>query len=72
MYTCDAFGLHYCTEDPFDTDVDAMLPHYRCDGGAGVRRGVNVEVNCWREKERVQEFVCVCVCGVARAIHTTN
>jgi hypothetical protein len=30
MYTCDAFGLHYCTEDPFDTDVNAMLPHYRC------------------------------------------
>jgi flavorubredoxin len=29
MYTCDAFGLHYCTEDPFDTDVNAMLPHYR-------------------------------------------
>lgn len=21
MYTCDAFGSHYCTEDPWDTDV---------------------------------------------------
>lgn len=29
MYTCDAFGSHYCTEDPWDTDVQAMLPHYR-------------------------------------------
>lgn len=29
MYTCDAFGLHYCTEDPFDTDVSAIMPHYR-------------------------------------------
>eukprot|EP00892_Ulva_mutabilis_P002661 jgi/Ulvmu1/12396/UM009_0042.1 len=29
MYTCDAFGSHYCTEDPWDTDVKAMLPHYR-------------------------------------------
>lgn len=32
MYTCDAFGMHYCTEDPFDTDVEAILPHYRCSG----------------------------------------
>eukprot|EP00775_Hariotina_reticulata_P004852 gene4852-5099_t len=29
MYTCDAFGMHYCTEDPFDTDVEAIMPHYR-------------------------------------------
>ncbi|KAG1672365.1 hypothetical protein FOA52_010983 [Chlamydomonas sp. UWO 241] len=29
MYTCDAFGLHYCTSDPFDVDIKAMMPHYR-------------------------------------------
>lgn len=29
MYTCDAFGMHYCTEDPFDTDVETIMPHYR-------------------------------------------
>jgi len=29
MYTCDAFGLHFCTEDPFDTDVQQIMPHYR-------------------------------------------
>lgn len=29
MFTCDAFGSHYCTEDPFDVDVDALKPHYR-------------------------------------------
>eukprot|EP00798_Chlamydomonas_sp_ICE-L_P012083 gene12083-15193_t len=29
MYTCDAFGLHYCTEDPYDVDVKAIMPHYR-------------------------------------------
>ena len=29
LFTCDAFGLHYCTEEPFDTDLSAMAPHYR-------------------------------------------
>mmetsp|Transcript_9557 Transcript_9557/g.20353 ORF Transcript_9557/g.20353 Transcript_9557/m.20353 type:complete len:623 (+) Transcript_9557:94-1962(+) len=29
MYTCDAFGMHYCGEDPFDVDVKAIMPHYR-------------------------------------------
>lgn len=28
MYTCDAFGSHYCTADAFDVDLPAMLPHY--------------------------------------------
>jgi flavin reductase (DIM6/NTAB) family NADH-FMN oxidoreductase RutF len=28
MYTCDAFGSHYCSEDPFDGDLNALLPHY--------------------------------------------
>lgn len=29
MYTCDAFGMHYCSEDPLDTDLEAIEPHYR-------------------------------------------
>ena len=29
MYTCDAFGSHYCTEDPFDGELSALMPHYR-------------------------------------------
>ena len=29
MYTCDAFGSHYCSEDPFDGDLSALMPHYR-------------------------------------------
>ena len=29
MYTCDAFGTHYCTGEAFDTDVQAMMPHFR-------------------------------------------
>ncbi|EFJ49873.1 hypothetical protein VOLCADRAFT_89311 [Volvox carteri f. nagariensis] len=29
MFTCDAFGMHYCSEQPFDADVKAILPHYR-------------------------------------------
>jgi flavorubredoxin len=29
MYTCDAFGSHFCSEEPWDTDVGALLPHYR-------------------------------------------
>jgi flavorubredoxin len=29
MYTCDAFGMHYCTSDPYDIDIKAILPHYR-------------------------------------------
>lgn len=32
MFTCDAFGLHYCSEAPFDNDVKAILPHYRRGG----------------------------------------
>ena len=28
MYTCDAFGSHYCTEDMFDVNLEAVLPHY--------------------------------------------
>ena len=29
IYTCDAFGSHYCTEEMFDTDLQAVMPHYR-------------------------------------------
>ena len=29
LYTCDAFGLHYCHTDPFDTDLTAIEPHFR-------------------------------------------
>ena len=29
MYTCDAFGMHYCTDQPYDVDIKAILPHYR-------------------------------------------
>lgn len=29
MYTCDAFGMHYCSPEPFDVDVGTILPHYR-------------------------------------------
>eukprot|EP00803_Ostreobium_quekettii_P010288 evm.model.scf_1207.2 EVM.evm.TU.scf_1207.2 scf_1207:3179-9035(+) len=29
MFTCDAFGMHYCSEDPFDTDLETIEPHYR-------------------------------------------
>ncbi|KAF5832340.1 flavin reductase-like protein [Dunaliella salina] len=29
MYTCDAFGLHYCDENPFDVDLKKIQQHYR-------------------------------------------
>ena len=29
MFTCDAFGAHYCTVDAFDTELEALAPHYR-------------------------------------------
>ncbi|PNW71243.1 hypothetical protein CHLRE_16g691800v5 [Chlamydomonas reinhardtii] len=29
MFTCDAFGMHYCSEQPFDADVKVLMPHYR-------------------------------------------
>lgn len=29
LFTCDAFGQHLCTEEPFDTDLREILPHYR-------------------------------------------
>ncbi|MCP9775439.1 diflavin flavoprotein [Cyanobium sp. WAJ14-Wanaka] len=29
LYTCDAFGLHYCSEAIFDTDPGAIAPDFR-------------------------------------------
>ncbi len=29
LYTCDAFGAHYCTDDVFDEDLEALSPDFR-------------------------------------------
>ncbi|MDA0726087.1 MAG: diflavin flavoprotein [Vulcanococcus sp.] len=29
LYTCDAFGMHYCSEDSFDVDPGALAPDFR-------------------------------------------
>ncbi|MBE9059556.1 diflavin flavoprotein [cf. Phormidesmis sp. LEGE 11477] len=29
LYTCDAFGAHYCDEDIFDEDLEALSPDFR-------------------------------------------
>ena len=29
LYTCDAFGLHYCSDDLFDMDPGAIAPDFR-------------------------------------------
>ena len=29
MYTCDAFGAHYATDAPFDTELASLSPHFR-------------------------------------------
>mmetsp|Transcript_10397 Transcript_10397/g.20527 ORF Transcript_10397/g.20527 Transcript_10397/m.20527 type:complete len:651 (+) Transcript_10397:77-2029(+) len=29
MFTCDAFGMHYCSGDPYDTDLKLLDDHYR-------------------------------------------
>ncbi len=29
LYTCDAFGAHYCNDHTFDEDLDALLPDFR-------------------------------------------
>ena len=29
LFTCDAFGLHYCSDDSFDTDPAAIAPDFR-------------------------------------------
>lgn len=29
LFTCDAFGLHYCTEDTYDEDLEGLSPDFR-------------------------------------------
>lgn len=29
MFTCDAFGAHYCSASAYDDDLQALSPHYR-------------------------------------------
>ncbi|MGB3296933.1 MAG: diflavin flavoprotein [Phormidesmis sp.] len=29
LYTCDAFGAHFCTDDIFDEDLEALSPDFR-------------------------------------------
>ncbi|MGD1866236.1 MAG: diflavin flavoprotein [Phormidesmis sp.] len=29
LYTCDAFGAHYCNDDTFDEDLEALSPDFR-------------------------------------------
>lgn len=29
MYTCDAFGMHYCSEELYDSELETIAPHYR-------------------------------------------
>lgn len=29
MYTCDAFGMHYCDHEVFDTELEVLSPHLR-------------------------------------------
>lgn len=29
MYTCDAFGMHYCEEEVFDKELEELSPHLR-------------------------------------------
>lgn len=28
LFTCDAFGMHYCTEEVFDPEMDKIMEHY--------------------------------------------
>ncbi|BAY91727.1 MULTISPECIES: diflavin flavoprotein [unclassified Tolypothrix] len=41
LYTCDAFGMHYCTESTFDDDLKAIEPdfkyYYECLMGPNAR-----------------------------------
>lgn len=29
LYTCDAFGMHYCSDDTFDVNLEAIEPDFR-------------------------------------------
>ncbi|KAB8335561.1 MBL fold metallo-hydrolase [Scytonema tolypothrichoides VB-61278] len=45
LYTCDAFGMHYCSDDTFDINLDAIEPdfkfYYDCLMGPNARSLVN-------------------------------
>eukprot|EP00959_Pyramimonas_sp_CCMP1952_P407300 8536316-Pyramimonas_sp.AAC.1 len=28
LFTCDAFGMHYCSEEVFDPSMDKIMEHY--------------------------------------------
>jgi len=29
LFTCDAFGMHYCSSETLDEDLTTLLPHFR-------------------------------------------
>eukprot|EP00894_Picocystis_sp_ML_P005244 jgi/Pico_ML_1/55761/g1405.t2 len=29
LYTCDVFGMHYCSDKVYDEELNELLPHYR-------------------------------------------
>ena len=29
IYTCDAFGMHYCSEEVYDAELEELSPHLR-------------------------------------------
>ncbi len=45
LFTCDAFGMHYCSDDTFDVDLEAIEPDFRfyydCLMGPNARSLVN-------------------------------
>lgn len=45
LYTCDAFGMHYCSHDTFDVDLEAIEPDFRfyydCLMGPNARSLIN-------------------------------
>ncbi|CCH65577.1 Diflavin flavoprotein A 1 [Richelia intracellularis HM01] len=45
LYTCDAFGMHYCSEDTFDKDLEAIEADFRfyydCLMGPNARSLIN-------------------------------
>ena len=52
LYTCDAFGMHYCSEDTFDKDLEAIEADFRfyydCLMGPNARSLINAmkKMNC--------------------------
>ena len=56
MFTCDAFGSHLCTAQPFDVSLEEMLPHYAFYYDCLMRPNAKVGVG-------VCGCVWVCACG---------